>query len=222
LALFKLTNLAIVGYETHIINTSDVTGEVKIEVSDCEMSGARAGIVYASSSAGGVRSFYMDNCIVHDFAEADQGGDFIDFRNGEISDFLISNSTFYNVGRDFLRVDGGVSYTGSEDPTFINCTFDDLPERRFIYVRANSFETTYVNSLFTNRKSDANNGVGALTHAFNCNHYGTNSDSYLRFVQNTEDITEIDPEYANAPAGDFTLGSQALIDAQIGDPRWWP
>jgi hypothetical protein len=32
--------------------------------------------------------------------------------------------------------------------------------------------------------------------------------------------TVLDPQFPNAPNGDFTVKNQTLIDRKVGDPRW--
>jgi hypothetical protein len=34
--------------------------------------------------------------------------------------------------------------------------------------------------------------------------------------------TELDPQFANPAAGDFTVGNLKIGDMKVGDPRWLP
>jgi hypothetical protein len=59
----------------------------------------------------------------------------------------------------------------------------------------------------------------------NNNYFGAAGFATAAYVTNAKHDnsgthTTLDPGFANAAAGDFTLSNQTLIDNQIGDPRW--
>src|SRR5690606_31801491 len=181
---FELSGLKIVSTTStnHAVEVSQVTGSVNVVVEDCDLSGFNSGVFYASSSATAASyGFSVDNCIIHDIGA--EGGDVIDFRAGTLTGFLIKNTTFYNLGRDFLRIDGGVTYSGGEAMKFANCTFDDLPSRRFIYVRSGSVNLIFDKCLLTNMKNDTANGFsggGSITFD-NCNVFGSFSSRFAQY-----------------------------------------
>jgi len=214
---FKLENLKIIGRSQQIIRFENIVGSSDISITDCDISGASAGLIYASSGSTATIGFEMENSILHDFGN--QGGDFIDYRNGAISKFLVKNSTFYNLARDFIRIDGPVQNVG-ENLRFENCTFDNITSNRFIYIRSNTSKTDFVRCLLTNKASNGQNGILTEVTFTDSNVFGTFSERYAQHTMTVENMTALDPQYENAGAGNYKVNNPEVINARQGDTRW--
>lgn len=210
-------------------NTAGVTyGSLKIDA--CNIHDFARSFI-AGNVASTVNSVEVNNSVVTNVLTS--GGDFIDFRNTYVADLKVTNSTFNNSspGRDFIRMDAasGFSGTGLNSKVLIDhCTLYGVSNTsdRILYVRFNSNLLTVQNTLiaatdgyYTNQASTSQpvcsnnnyfNAVGFITEGYVANAKIDISGNY----------TTLDPGFADAANGDFTISSQSLIDRQVGDPRW--
>lgn len=189
-------------------------------------------LIYGNN-ASTVQSFIVDNCIVSNFVGG--GGDFIDFRKAYLADLSVTNSTFNNCpsGRDFIRIDAASGYTATGLTTNVlvdHCTLYGVSntQDRIVYVRFDANTIAVTNTLiadtdayFSNQGSTSQptcsknnyfNAVGFYTPAYVSNAKIDESGNY----------TTLDPGFADAASGDFTISNQTLIDNAVGDPRWRP
>ncbi|WP_194765972.1 DUF5123 domain-containing protein [Tamlana sp. I1] len=175
-----------------------------------------------------IQTVTVNNCIVTDVWT--NGGDFIDFRNSNIYNVTVTNSTFNNCapGRDFIRIDEkGTTGTGLncnvifESNTLYGCSNDS--SKRLMYVRFNSNTFTSKNNLITNTVSEGYSDQSKTdpNPTFGNNNY-FNAAGFYDTTQRVFDSTgtKEDPGFADAATGDFKVSNQNLIDNLVGDPRW--
>lgn len=180
-----------------------------------------------------IQSVTVDNCVVTNILTS--GGDFIDFRNSDVFNVSVTNSTFNNCapGRDFFRIDD--SGTSTQKGNVCNVLLDSCTlyacsnssSRRIMYVRFQDNEITVTNTLITDTASEGYSDQSRTdaNPVFDNNNY-FNAAGFFNPSQtiydNSGTHTEEDPGFADAANGDFTLSNQNLIDNLVGDPRWRP
>ncbi|MDD4192144.1 MAG: DUF5123 domain-containing protein, partial [Mangrovibacterium sp.] len=179
-----------------------------------------------------IASISMDNCIVTNILT--DGGDCIDYRSSYVAKLTLKNSTFNNCApaRDFVRFDdASATFPGMTSDVLIDhCTLYGVSNgtsRRILYVRFQTNTLTVTNTIiaattgyYTNQTNSAQPEC-ANNNYFNAPGFitGGSTVSGAKFdISGTH--TLLDPGFANAVTGDFTLSNQTLIDNQIGDPRW--
>ena len=190
-------------------------------------------IAGSSSVASTISSITMDDCIVTNILT--NSADCIDVRAGYVAALTLTNSTFNNCapGRDFVRLDDtSGTYPGMNTDVLIDhCTFYGVSNnngRRILYVRFVTNTLTVKNSIFaetagyyTNQSRSAqpvctnNNYFNAL--GFWDTSYRTDSK-----VDISGNYRTLDPGFANAASGNFSVSNQTLRDNAVGDPRWLP
>jgi hypothetical protein len=210
-----------------------------LNIIGCTVHDFTKSLITANANAAKVPSITIDNCVMTDMITT--GGDFIDFRNSHATNLTITNSTFDNCtpARDFVRMDAvaspsGLSGTGLTATVLIDhCTFFNVcnnltATRRLTYVRFNTNSVTVKNSIiaqstgmYTNQATTTQ-PVCANNNYFNApRFYDTTVEVIAGLkVDNSGTHKTLDPGFANATNGNFTVSNQALKDNQIGDPRW--
>ncbi len=239
---FKLYRLKLIGKSSQIIDLTGVKGTANVIIDSCNISGASAGLIYASSDASSATySLIVNNSLMHDFGNV--GGDFIDFRGGTLTDIELKNSTFWNLARRFLRIDEDVAYTGNnteggeqyagkdsgDPPTIDHCTLNNIASKAFIRIQISNFIIHVNNSILTNDQSTGSElGIFVNGYANDNNTFGTNREGFfaswgywnhLTFSPVTN-IKHVDPQYKDPDNGDFTIGKNTLKTLGWGDPRW--
>ena len=178
-----------------------------------------------------LESFSVDNSIVKDFVGG--GGDFIDFRNGHVSNLTLTNSTFVTtpLDRDFIRMDDSSdTYPGQTATVVIDqCTLYGISDinRRVFYVRFVDNSLTMTNTIiaetsaFFTREDNATQPALSNNNYFNAEGFHTSDyrgESGFKFDAGA--FTTEDPGFVDAENGDFTVTNQTLLDNGVGDPRW--
>jgi len=186
----------------------------------------------SSSNKASIASITMDNCLVTNILT--DGGDGIDYRSSYVAQLTLKNSTFNNCApaRDFIRFDdASATFPGMISNVLIDhCTLYGVSNgtsRRILYVRFKTNTLTVTNTIigatagyYTNQTNSAQPEC-ANNNYFNAPGFvtGGSTVSGAKFdLSGTHSL--LDPGFADAATGDFTLSNQALIDNQIGDPRW--
>jgi hypothetical protein len=208
-----------------IFATADATYESLI-IEDSEICHHAKGLFYLNVAAT-VNEIHINNSLLHAI-ECD-GGDFFDSRKGAILKFTLSNSTVYDLAnaRDFLRYDDASSSFSGVQPviTITNNTLvgvADATSRRILYVRFKGNSITFTGNLVTNTQGYFSNNANTAQPTFSNNNYfeAPNLLSFATATVTDPAATTLDPGFADAAKGDFTLSNQTLIDNKIGDPRW--
>ena len=218
----------------NLVELTSATGSVNtLTLSGCEVTGYTNNFIY-NNNGGTYGNIVVNNCYVHDAFQS--GGDGFDFRGGTLTSLNVTNTTFANGFRTFLRCQATVS----GNITFDHCTFYN------VCINNNSNNnglfriTDAANSTFTVRYcifygigfegASGNMGVWARTgsnmevsrevYSYN---YWYNSPNLWggRYTSDEGVATEADPGFEDAENGDFTPTHEDMIYYQVGDPRWY-
>lgn len=195
-----------------------------ILVSGCNIHDYEKSLI-SGSIKGKVESVTIENSVITNVIT--NGGDLIDFRNTYVASIVVKNSTFNNcaVGRDFFRADKASGFSGTGLTTLIlveNCTMYKVATgaKRFLYVRFKDNSSTVRNTIFaeTNAIYSNQSDTGAVI-------FGNNVYNNAEALITTNTVfdatgTVLNPQFADAATGDFTVGNQSVIDNKVGDPRW--
>jgi hypothetical protein len=203
-----------------------------LTVKGCEIHDYTKSLASGSSSVvTEIPGITFDNCIVSDILTV--SADFIDFRAAYVANLTLTNSTFNYCapGRDFVRLDAaaGLSGTGKTSAVLIDhCTLYGVSntQDRIVYVRFATNTLEIRNTLIAATDGYYTNQSGSSQPTCSNNNYfnaaGFYTEAYVAGAKT--DIsgthTTLDPGFANAATGDFTISNQALIDREVGDPRW--
>lgn len=234
LKIISTSTNASTDYEKHIIGVTWVTSEINIDLIGCDFSGAESGMIFSQgvnagslpepAPASAIINLTIDNCLLHDFGNA--GGDFIDFRSGNIRTIHVKNTSAWKSGRSFFRLDqtnDGVNITDDHMIKFESCTFDQISNGgNLIRSRATSANVVIENCIITNKVSNHANDLrnGSSLNISGLAYFGTNADRIISNAASVSGETLTDPQYADAANGNFTLGNAAVKSAGLGDPRW--
>lgn len=213
-----------------VVTFSEADNYNSLLISGCNVHDYDRSFVRGPTTDAIVQSVTIENSIVTNVLT--NGGDFIDFRDGDVLNLSVTTSTFNNCapGRDFIRMDaGGTSNdTGLTSNILLDrCTLyacSNSSSRRVFYVRFVSNDVTSTNNLIADTESEGyadRDGIDE-TPTFSNNNY-FNAPGYFDDTQHTYDDTNYtteDPGFVDAASGDFTITNQTLLDNQVGDPRW--
>lgn len=199
-------------------------------ISGCKINDFTRALFNAGSAGGSkIASFTAENCEVTNVS-TNNGVEFINVRTAYVASVVLKNSTFNNcsVTRDFIRMDAVAAITGSTSNVLVESCTINAPgmtvANRFMYVRFASNVCTVKNTLFSNTAAIySSNQSGTTLPTFSNNNY-FNSPNFkdTTIASNKVDAsgTTLDPGFANAAGGNFTISNQTLIDNKVGDPRW--
>lgn len=184
-----------------------------------------------------VNTITIDGCVISNIECS--GGDFFDSRKGGYNTFNLTNTTVYESAkeRDVFRMDDASSaVTASPVIKVDHCTFYNVgsggANYRFFYVRFLGNTITFTNNIvvgFKNKRGFANQSSTDQAPTLSNNVYFDTLNLLTLADGNTEKVswfdeagTELDPQFANPAAGDFTVGNLKIGDMKVGDPRWLP
>lgn len=234
----SLTNLILDGSagesaQGNLVELTAAAGSLTtLTLSGCEVTGYTNNFVY-NNNGGTYGDIVINNCYVHDTCPS--GGDGLDFRGGTLSSLSVTNTTFANSFRTFLRCQASVS----GNITFDHCTFYNVCINNnsnnhglFRITDADSSTFTVQYCIFYGigfEGASGNMGVWARTgsnmevsrEVYN-NNYWYNSPNLWggRYTEDTGVATEADPGFVDAENGDLTITNEDMIFYGVGDPRW--
>lgn len=199
-------------------------------IKGCNIHDYDRSFVRGPTTDGILQTLTVENSIVSNILT--NGGDFIDFRNGDVLNVNLIDCTFNNCapGRDFIRLDAAGTSNGNSVSNILidSCTIhacSNSSSRRLLYVRFDSNDVTVRNTLIASTDSEGyadRSGIDETPTFLNNNYW--NAPGYINSSQFIYDDsgthTELDPGFVDASIGNFTLTNQDLIDDAIGDPRW--
>ncbi len=236
-ASLKLSNLILRGdgeeEMDNLIEFKEETANLgSLEISGCEIRNYKKHFVYNNMKAT-IGDIVIDNCII-DQVKGD-GGDGFDLRGGALASLKVTNTTFSNGFRSFIRcqVVAAISF---EHCTFYKlCTVDNKDNTGLFRVEKAGSTFKVANCLFygigLDNPENTNAGAWARTdkmkadETYKNNYYfgcGNNLWAKLHADDNDKVATSADPGFKDAENGDFTVSNQDMLDAQVGDPRWRP
>lgn len=200
----------------------------QLNITNSEIKNFVKGFFYINVVAQ-VNLINIDNCII---SKIDcNGGDMFDSRKGSYKKFTLTNSTIYNScdARDMIRMDdASKNFTGVSPEILVShCTLNGVSNnnsKRLLYVRYAGHSITFTDNLITNTDGIFSNQSKTAQPTFGNNNYFKapgfftgGSDISLIF---DDGGAKLDPQYANADAGDFTVKNEDVKFKKYGDPRW--
>ena len=204
-----------------------------LTLNSCEITGYEKNFIYNNKDAT-IGDIVINNCYIHDGFLT--GGDGIDLRGGTLASLNVTNTTFANAFRTFLR--GQATVSGNI--TFDHCTFYNLCNNDtgsnnsglFRITDAKNSTFTVTNSIFYaigNDQCSGNAGVWARTDGMKVNrevydgNYWFSSPNLwgkLHADDNASVATEADPQFVDAANGNLTPQDEDMVYYGAGDPRW--
>ena len=206
-------------------------------------------LFYMSQEGASIASYDMTGNYVHDMGTS---GDFFDVRKGGVTAVKMTNNTFANGIRTFMRVDAAV-VTGSikvQNNTFYNLGYVDSKDNNGIFhVRSTSMTTeafVVTRNLFASmHRAEAApsqaNGYPKLVSTNAANVIPTFTANYYYDVETEGDfcwwtkdritaevglggygVVLAEDPFTSAATGDFTLVNALAMSERIGDQRWNP
>ncbi len=206
-------------------------------------------LFYMSQEGASIASYDMTGNYVHDMGTS---GDFFDVRKGGVTAVKMTNNTFANGIRTFMRVDAAV-VTGSikvQNNTFYNLGYVDSKDNNGIFhVRSTSMTTeafVVTRNLFASmHRAEAApsqaNGYPKLVSTNAANVIPTFTANYYYDVETEGDfcwwtkdritaevglggygVLLAEDPFTSAATGDFTLVNALAMSERIGDQRWNP
>lgn len=218
----------------HVITLAEAIDGLSVDVINCEFSAFTKGAYY-DNFASNVSSVVFDGCLFTDFQPS--GGDFFDVRQkATYGSFVIKNSTFDTIGRDFMRFDGNVTLSSL---ILDHCTLSNVCSKSsshgVLYVRGTVEEFVVSNNLFVNEMGGETNKnallyattykvpVFAGNYFFNCgdveDYFLKNAVALAPDAKLGECILKNDP-CQDSGLSQFNLVNAELIALGVGDPRW--
>jgi len=184
-----------------------------------------------------VKTITIENCVIGNIECS--GGDFLDARKGGFNTLTFKGNTVYEsaLSRDFVRMDDNSSAVKAsaniivDHNTLYNVGSGGANYRVF-YVRwKTGNKITFTNNLVvgTNYKRGfANNSATDKEPTLDNNVYfntvnlisaGSTADATITWFDTAG--TELDPKFADAANGDFTITNDDVKDKKVGAPRWY-
>ena len=210
-------------------NITDVTYR------NCTITGYSDGLFY-NNAGGTVSSVTYEGCDIYDIPGS--GGDGFDFRKGSLGNVNFINNTIYNSFRTFMRIDKDVTISGKiivRNNTFMGVsTFDNSNNRGVIGIQATSAsgKIEFSSNLFLHMESIStmskhNKNLPASSFTFSNNHFFDVNEEFFN-DQCTEanatagggSVLAADPCF-NSAGMNFHLTNSTLLNAKVGDPRWF-
>lgn len=237
----RLEDLSLDGADaaSSLMEVKDAIAMNSVTVKNCDLAGYR-NIFYENKAGSAIQTLLFDGLYAANMGNS--GGDFIDFRTESTHGTLtITNSTFYNGARSFLRVDAKETLSSIviRNNTFSNfSTVTDGNNKGIFYVRGTAPVMEYANNLFLNETGEnarfiANNSSVQLPTLIQSNYFYNCADTFFEAkisdgveitqataTQNGGKILTEDP-CENSLRGKFYLVNDEIASARIGDPRWW-
>lgn len=209
-------------------NTEGITyGDIVVD--GCEIRNWLKGILYLNKSAI-ANSVTINDCKIYNIECS--GGDFFDCRLGTPKTITFTNNTVYNSAdaRDLFRIDDKSADFPGVAPVILidHNTFYSVANntsKRILYVRWKGNAITFTNNIIANtagyytNQSATNIELLKNNNYFQANGFIENATTGAK-VDDSGTFTTLDPGFANAASGDFTISNQTLIDNGAGDPRW--
>ena len=212
-------------------NITDVTYR------NCTITGYSDGIFY-NNAGGTVSSVTYEGCDIYDIPGS--GGDGFDIRKGSLGNVNFINNTIYNSFRTFMRIDKDVTISGKiivRNNTFMGVsTFDNSNNRGILGIRAvaeASGKIEVSSNLFLHMSEISTligdnsahlpgSGVSfSNNHFFDVNEeFFNNTCTEATAIAGGGSVLAADPCF-NSAGMNFHLTNSTLLNAKVGDPRWF-
>lgn len=221
-------------YVVNLHKDQNFLGCDELVFTDCEFTGYANSIIRHQAAEGtGLGRIAMDNCYVHDFNTAGSSYAVFMFKNTDyfVGEFVITNSTFYNVGTNIIEHRSKPGLGRTCNATVRNCTFQNCGKNsRYMFDFGDTdagtvlFEKNMFGAIMDSATHKGYRGNTVTGSVVDC--YGV--DEFV-FVGSTGILADVIPLavsasdiFVDAENGDLTLtGVAAPYIGTIGDPRWW-
>lgn len=215
---------------TDVIDLATAGNYNSLLIRGCNIQNYDKSLIKGQTTDAIIQTVVIENCVVSNFPT--NSADFIDFRGSDVLNISVKTSTFNNCApsRDFFRIDAAGTSNGNATVNVLleNCTLyacANNNSRRIFYVRFISNEIISRNNLITDTVVEAYSDQSSTDEfiTFDNNNYfnaPTLYDPTVTRFDNTTTYFTLNPGFANAAGGDFSVSNQTLIDNNIGDPRW--
>lgn len=234
-----LDQVTLDGAETDGGQAFDFTADGEYEsfsLTNSEVKNYTKGLCYLNKATL-VKTITIENCVIGNIECS--GGDFLDARKGGFNTLTFKGNTVYEsaLSRDFVRMDDNSSAVKAsaniivDHNTLYNVGSGGANYRVF-YVRwKTGNKITFTNNLVvgTNYKRGfANNSATDKEPTLDNNVYfntvnlisaGSTADATITWFDTAG--TELDPKFADAANGDFTITNDDVKDKKVGAPRWY-
>ena len=234
-----LDQVTLDGAETDGGQAFDFTADGEYEsfsITNSEVKNYTKGLCYLNKATL-VKTITIENCVIGNIECS--GGDFLDARKGGFNTLTFKGNTVYEsaLSRDFVRMDDNSSAVKAsaniivDHNTLYNVGSGGANYRVF-YVRwKTGNKITFTNNLVvgTNYKRGfANNSATDKEPTLDNNVYfntvnlisaGSTADATIIWFDTAG--TELDPKFADAANGDFTITNDDVKDKKVGAPRWY-
>lgn len=212
-------------------NITDVTYR------NCTITGYSDGLFY-NNAGGTVSSVTYEGCDIYDIPGS--GGDGIDIRKGELGNLNFINNTVYNGLRTFLRIDADVTVTGKltvRNNTFmgISTAIEGSNNRGFLGIRTEtaSGKVEIASNIFLHMTgfstmiSTSAQNLAGTSYSFSNNHFFDVAEEFFNdkcaeatAIAGGGSVLAADPCF-NSAGMNFHLTNSTLLNAKVGDPRWF-
>ena len=197
----------------------------KVSITNCDIKNYAKSVLYGNGAGSTVGVFTFRNNLVHGFGT---GQGMIDIRKGTYTAINVSQNTFYNGGRDFIRCDAGIAGTiAITNNTFGACSVGAGNGLLWVRSCAGTPEKYVVkNNLFLNIDGTSLLAkTGATVPTMSGNYFFNVAAGFFGGAIDEATATtaggklDADPCTASATFN-FTLTNATLRTADVGDPRW--
>lgn len=203
-----------------------------LTVTGCEIKNYTNQILYSNVTAT-LGTVLFENCWADNIIGS--GGDGFDLRSKTtLGTLTIRNSTFSNGIRTFLRCNMDAAIANISNCTFYKvCTVNDNNNNGLFLMDK---VTTSTGRLTVEKSIFSEIGVATLGYWAKKSKLKAEDSYSMNYYHNSPNLwdatngaytdpskcsaTELDPQFADAANGDFTVGNAELKDIGIGDPRW--
>lgn len=201
---------------------------------DCEFTAYDNSIIRHQATVGtGLGRITMDNCVVHDFNMGATSYALFMFKNDDyyVEEFVITNSTFYNVGTNIVEHRSKAGAGRNCNATISNCTFNNCGKNtRLMFDFGDTdtgnvlFERNMFGAVMDPASHKGYRGKTVVAEVVNC--YATEDFVFASSLGVLENATPLGAPaadvFVDAANGNFGLtGVAAPLSGSIGDPRWW-
>ena len=246
-----LRGLEFVGDGTSVLIEDKTAGPVAdtVAIFDSYLHGTKAMYDNSGKATSNVQYLIFDGNIVED---SSAGADFIDLRTGAHHNFIVTDNTFANSCRTFVRTDAAheMNYATIRNNTFYKVATNSSSKDNngIFHIRSAAGaglmsykvqNNIFYSILIDETPSNANGfpklrSKGGITPDFSNNYYYNCEDredkaaySFWAYVSKEEGLAGggailASDPFKDAEKYDFTLVNGVAMNAGVGDPRWNP
>ena len=217
-----------------VYNEALATTYGAVSILNSEIYNYQKGLVYINVKAL-VESITIENSIIRDLNVT--GAAFVDMRTGFAKTFTMKNNTLYNFTtsdgqRDLFRIDNYTAdFTSQTNNKLIiqNNTFYNVMNytgTRYLYNRLTTLSNTFSKNIvagsvaYYSNQSSTNIVEMLGNNYFNAANFYESTTTSARNDAAANGYTRLDPGFANAAAGNFTISNVDLKANGVGDARW--